>query len=95
MSTIIAGHNLTPQQVTVLDLVLLHLRQHGGDFQLNHSTSPKGDGRWVPVLEIFPARDNHHNGLRRIVASLARKGVLAACEVTYRDGAVKAERQGA
>jgi hypothetical protein len=92
MSTTIAGHKLTDQQRTALDCVLDHLRQHGGDSLASApNVSPAGDGRWVPILEIFPARNNRHNGLRRIVTRLAKIGVLKACEVSFKDGCVKAE----
>lgn len=88
MTTTINGVRLTDRQRTVLDIVLDHLRHHSGDSSMGPHTGPKGDGRWVPVIEIFPARNNHHNGLRRIVARLARQGVLRACEVDYLNGAV-------
>lgn len=70
MTTTIAGHKLTDQQRTVLDVVLDYLRENAGDSSLGPHTGPRGDGRWVPVLEIFPARNNHHNGLRRVVGRL-------------------------
>jgi hypothetical protein len=94
MATFIAGHKLTNQQRTVLDVVLDYLRQHSGDSQMGPNTSPKGDGRWVPVTEIFPARNNHHNALRRVTRRLAVMGVLAACEVSWKDGTVRGERVG-
>lgn len=89
--TTIAGHTLTRQQVTVLNVVQDYMRQHAGDSHMGTSTSPKGDGRWVPVLEIFPARNNHHNGLRRVVRKLAAIGVLKACEISYKDGCLHAD----
>lgn len=89
--TTIAGHTLTNQQRTALDLVLDYLKQHSGDTGMGANESPKGDGRWVPLIEIFPARNNHHGGLRRIVRRLADLGVLKACEVSYREYCVKAE----
>lgn len=92
MATTIAGHKLTSQQLTVLHLVLDHMRQHGGDSHMGPNTSPYGDGRWVPVLEIFPDRNNRHNGMRRIVSHLAKLGVLRACEVTFKDGCLHAEK---
>lgn len=91
MATTIAGHTLTNQQRTVLDLVLDYVRLHGGDSHMGPSTSPRGDGRWIPVIEIFPARNNHHNGLRRVVKRLAKLGVLAACEIDFQGGAVKGD----
>lgn len=90
MSTTIAGHKLTHQQRTVLDLVIDYLRKNAGDSHMGNSTSPKGDGRFVPVEEIFPARDNHHKGLRRVVRKIASIGVLRACEIRLTEHGLKA-----
>ncbi len=93
MPVTIAGHRLTRQQLTVLHCVLDYLRAHSGDTHMGPHTRPRGDGRWVPVLEIFPERNNRHNGMRRVVARLVQLGVLAACEVTAKDGCLMAEPQ--
>lgn len=90
MTTTIAGCRLTDQQRTVLDCVIDHVRRLGGDSAFDTTTSPKGDGRWVPLLDIFPARNAHHNGLRRVVNGLHRKGILAACELKLFCGCIKA-----
>ena len=89
MATTIAGHKLTPQQRAVLDALLDYLRAWGGDSHMGPNTSPKGDGRWVPLTEIFPARNNQDNGKRRIASRLAALGVLKACEIDFQGNCVK------
>ena len=89
--TIISGHKLTRTEVNVLDAVRSHMAKHSGDSWLTALTSPRGDGRAVPVLEIFPNRDNHDNARRRTVRRLAELGVLQACEIQYADGMLHAQ----
>jgi hypothetical protein len=95
MTTYIAGHKLTHMQRTVLDVCLDHVRQYGEDSHMGPHTRPKGDGRWIPSLEIFPARNNHHASLRRVVRKLASMGVLSACDIEYRDDCLRGFPTGA
>ena len=91
MSSYIGGVKLTDAQDRVLNAVLDYVRLYGGDTADLKTQSPVGDGRWLPLTDIFPARNNVDNGLRRAATRLARLGVLAACEVSFRDGLLKAE----
>lgn len=79
--TYIAGHKLTNHQRKILDVILDYLRKHGDDSHLGPHTSPKGDGRWIPVTLIVP------HGIS-VIAELSH--LLAACEVAYHHGCVKA-----
>lgn len=83
--TSIAGHNLTLAEMRVLGTVTNYLIQHGEDSFLTSSTSPRGDGREIPVYEIFPERNNVDNANRRTMRRLYKLGVLRACEIQYTD----------
>jgi len=89
MSTTINNHRLSSRQVEVLDFLSRYLGKNAGDSGVSNTTSPNGDGRWVPITEIFPGRTNQDNGNRRITNRLAAWGVLAACEICCMGGCLK------
>lgn len=89
MRATIAGHTLTKSELAVLDAILDYLRLHGGDSHMGPNTSPKGDGQWVRLCEIFPERRGRRTSLAA-VGRLHGLGVLAACEVAYYGGCAKA-----
>jgi hypothetical protein len=90
MGTTINGHKLSDRQVEVLDTILDYVRKNSGDSQMGPHTGPKGDGRWIAITEIFPARDNQDNGSRRVAGRLATRGVLRSCELVYERGGLRA-----
>src|SRR6266850_2540095 len=85
----ILGHDLTWAEFDVLSAVQDYLRQYAGDSHWSPSTSPKGDGREVPVREIFGARDNRDNARRRSLTRLNHLGILRVCEIDYRNGMLR------
>lgn len=84
----IAGHGLSEAQVRTLNLFQDFMRHNSGDSHWSAHTSPKGDGRWVSVYEIFPAHGNVNAAHRRTLQRLAKAGVLRACEIEF-DGSQK------
>lgn len=87
--TTINGHVLSTAEARTLDAVLDYMRAHSGDSAWSANCSPKGDGRTVPVLEIFPNRNNRDNAARRTITRMADFGVLRACEIVYEAGSLK------
>jgi hypothetical protein len=85
----ILGHNLSWAEFEVLNAVQDYLRKNSGDSHWSASTSPKGDGRQVPVSEIFGARSNQDNARRRTLSRLAEIGILRVCEIQYEGGMLK------
>lgn len=82
--TTIAGHTLTYAELTVLNQVQDYLRKNGGDSNWSGLATrswvrPKGDGRSVPLLEIFPGAE--HRGKRHAARHLEALGVLQACDI--------------
>ena len=90
MATMINGHMLTHAETRALDEVQDWLRLFGSDSGSSPNTSPLGDGRWTPITEIFPQRNARANSRRQTVRRLHRKGILAACEIAFYGGCVKA-----
>jgi len=89
MSAIINGHQLTRPQTRTLDYLQDYLRLRAGDTAPDpFHMSPRGDGRWVSLLEIFP-RSNRGTAARRTVVKLHRLGVLRPCQIAYAGGHVK------
>jgi hypothetical protein len=87
MTTMIAGHKLSNAERRILDAVIDYMRDHAGDSGWGPHTSPTGDGRFVPISEIFPERSATGSANRRTARRLSRLGVLSACEIIYRDDA--------
>ena len=85
----IAGHNLTLAETQTLNILQDYLRRNSGDSQWSSSTSPRGDGREVPISEIFGHRNNQDNAKRQTVVRLHKLGVLRACEIEFRNGMLK------
>lgn len=85
MSTWICGHKLTRAETETLNAIQDYMRKNASDSHWSASTSPKGDGRRVPIREIFPV-GNLDNARRRTAGRLARLGILAACEIVYDAG---------
>jgi len=98
MTTTINGHTLSAAELVALDEVLRSLKDYGGDSYADiPNVSPRGDGRWVPLLEIFPRYEpgsyrggSRSNARRQAVRRLSKLGVLWACEVAYYGDCVKA-----
>lgn len=63
------------------------LFRHGGDSTKEQSSSPRGDGRWVNLYEIFP-RDARGNQSRQAIRRLHARGLLMAFEIAYYGGCV-------
>ena len=93
MSTTIAGHDLTNAEVRVLDKIEDYMRKFAGDSFWGPSTSPKGDGRWVPLREIFPERNITGNANRKTARRLIELGVLKACEIQHLDGQLRGGKE--
>jgi hypothetical protein len=89
MTTTIADHRLTAAEIRTLDEMREYLHRHGGDSVTDPNSSPMGDGRWVPLLEIFPRRSNQGTASRRTAHRLYEAGVLSACEIGWRNFEVK------
>ena len=85
----ILGHDLTWAEFDVLNAVQDYLRKHAGDSAWSNSTSPRGDGREVPVSEIFGARNNQDNARRRTLQRLHELGILRVAEIQYLNGMLK------
>ena len=66
-----------------------YLLAHGGDSTVNSSVSPCGDGRWVPLLEIF-GRTPRANAARQAIRRLHRRGELRRFEIAYYGDCLKA-----
>ena len=89
MPTFINGRKLTKSEVRVLDAIRDYLAKHSGDTGMQPGYSPMGNGRWVPLLEIFP-RGNAGTADRHTAQRLAVLGILHVCEVAYFGDNVKA-----
>jgi hypothetical protein len=89
MSVSICGHVLTDAELSVLNAVTHYMVRNAGDSRWNNCCSPLGNGREIPVSEIFPACDSQDNANRRTIRRLADLGVLAACEIQCRDSMLK------
>lgn len=85
----IAGHTLTWAELTVLNQLQDYMRANSGDSAWTSSTSPKGDGRTVPLGEIFPGHNIGGNTKRHVARRLAALGVLKACQIELIDDMVK------
>ena len=85
----VAGHELTEAERRTLDATIGYMRQYSGDSWVGPSTSPKGDGRDVPVTEIFSVRSNQGSASRRTLKRLADLGVLKACEMALDRGCLR------
>lgn len=81
--TTICGHALSVSEVATLNELQDYLRKYSGDSSWSSGTSPRGDGRLVPLNEIFPGRNNAHSARRRTVRRLAVLGILRACDIQY------------
>lgn len=81
MSTTINGHTLTNAERRVLNEVTDYMRRNAGDSRYSETTSPKGDGRDVPVDEIYGGHSNLLTADRRTLRRLSESGVLRACEI--------------
>ncbi len=86
--TTIAGHTLTWAELVVLNQLQDYMRANAGDSGWTDSTSPKGDGRKVPLREIF-SNIVTGNAKRYAARRLASLGVLKACEIELVDDMVK------
>lgn len=87
--TTIAGHTLTLAELETLDILRNYLRKNAGDSHWSGNSSPKGDGREVPIREIFGVHNNQDNAKRRTVQRLHDLGILAVCEIRYQNGMLK------
>ena len=66
------------------------LAKYGGDSHADTpNVSPKGDGRWVSLWEVW-GRGNRATAHRRNVAKAHASGELLAYEIAFVGGAVKA-----
>jgi hypothetical protein len=90
MNANIAGHALTNRETEVLDTIRDYMRNNSGDSSTDANSSPAGDGRYVPLVEIFP-RTNLGTSSRRIAYRLDALGVLRACEISLVRGSVRLE----
>jgi len=86
----IAGHSMTNRETEVLDAIVNYLRKNSGDSSTGENTSPSGDGRFIPLTEIFQ-RTNIGTSSRRIAYRLDALGVLRACEISLIRGTVRLE----
>jgi hypothetical protein len=86
---IINGYSLTEAEDRTVNALQDWLRLNGGDTSSEPSTSPRGDGRWVPLTEIFRQGSNRTNALRQTVRRLHSKGILRAYEIAFFGGCVK------
>lgn len=90
MTTSVGGRPLTRAERRVACTIQDYLKAHGGDsWAGSPNVSPKGDGRWVPLLDIFP-RSAQGTADRRTALRLHAAGVLKAFEVALKGGRVKA-----
>lgn len=87
MSTTIAGHTLTDSQLRTLDSLQDYMRMNAGDSFASSTTSPKGDGRRISLIEIW-GRSGQATAHRRNVQKLQLLGVLKSCEMEFGDGGV-------
>jgi len=85
----IMSHDLTWAEFEVLNALTDYLRMNAGDSGWSPSTSPRGDGREVPIGEIFGARNNRDKGRRQTVYRLHALGILRVCDIEFRDGMLK------
>lgn len=85
----IAGHTLSWAELTVLNQLQDYMRGHSGDSTWTPHTSPKGDGRSIPLREIFSDRNISGNSKRHAARRLADLGVLKACQIEMTDGVLK------
>lgn len=102
MTTYAAGHKLTAAEQKAAHFVQDFLLEHGEDSQKSSSTSPKGDGRWAQLTEIFPRRPGRGmpglagsaaartNAMRQAVRRLHEFGVLRVFEIAFYGDCVKA-----
>lgn len=91
MKVNVGGVALTDAEWAAAVAVQDFLRLYGGDSVTEPNCSPAGDGRWVPLLEIFPrSGGNRSNASRQAVRRLHAKGVLAGFEVAFHGDCVKA-----
>jgi hypothetical protein len=75
----IGAHRLTWAQLTVLNQIQDYMCANAGDSRWGHNVSPKGDGRAVPLREIFPDRNISSNAKRHCARRLSELGILRAC----------------
>jgi hypothetical protein len=80
---------LTAAEDRVANAIQDYLLAHGGDSTTEPSTSPTGDGRWVPLTEIFP-RNAQGNADRQTALRLHTQGLLRSREIACFGGCVKA-----
>jgi hypothetical protein len=88
MSHTINGHTLTDREVRTLNCLQDYLRKYAGDTWASPSTSPKGDGRTVPLSEIFGTGPGRRSCVE-ICQWLQDLGVLRACEISLLNGGAK------
>lgn len=98
------GHTLTDAERLAVNHVQDWLRSFGGDSCTEPNCSPVGNGRWVPLTDIFPRRPGRGmpglagsaaartNAMRQAIRRLHEKGVLLAYEIAYYGDCVKAVR---
>lgn len=86
---VIAGHVLTWAELYTVNTIQVYMRANSGDSQWSPNSSPKGDGRAVPLREIFAGHDISSNAKRYAARRLASLGVLKACEIELLDDMVK------
>lgn len=84
------GHELTGAERRALFHAQDWLKSSGGDSCAEPNCSPTGDGRWVPLAEIFPRGTNRANAARKIIRRLHEKGILVAYEIAFHGDCVKA-----
>ena len=85
----VCGHDLTWAEFYTLNAVQDYLRKNSGDSSWSSHCSPRGDGRQVPIKEIFSARNSRDNARRQTVRRLHLLGVLKACEIELKDGLLR------
>lgn len=93
------GHTLTNAERLAVNRLQDWLRENGGDSNTEPNCSPVGDGRWVPLLEVFPRYPDgwfkggsRSNAQRQAIRRLHQKGVLLAYEIAFYGECVKAVR---
>ena len=79
----IGGYHLSWPEFHALNAVQDYMRKNAGDSQWSNSTQPAGDGREVPLREIFPDRNITANARRAAVRRLAVRNVLRVCGIEF------------
>lgn len=77
----IGSYRLSVAELNTLDAIIDYMRKNSGDTLISPTTSPAGDGRDVPLREIFSEHSNVATAQRRTAERLQRSGILKSCEL--------------